>query len=255
MGTVSSSLELPDGYQHWDWDWRAGTKVNGADDMRIDMSNCDTDLYLYTQHEVFYEQGDVIRQTRSAPNWDGGVVTMATCKHHMRTTDRRWEGTWIAALGPKHCAENTLLFVGMVYKEFESNYELGQWLKRTYRAAYDAKLATCNPRGDIYTPKKELLPKQRFDHKNFVTPEGHTRSTEFYKKSPGSTSDRPDGKVPKWWRDVEYVGRGQRRPPVFVLRPVYLFSQPTLWTTYKPGRACLRLTPGQLAASLRGSPP
>lgn len=253
---ASRSLKLPDGYQRFDWYMTPsdGVYLNDLSRLRVGLNSYankgDDLLYLYTQHEVFLQDG-ILKQTRSGPNWEGGVVTLATCKHNMRTYDRdTWVGTWIAGLGPAKCADNTLLFTGRVARQFESNYDLGVWLEG--KTAYEAKTAALNPRGDIYVPKWRLKGNERFDHNNFVAPVGHTRSTEFYNKSPGSVSEREDGKVPKWWRDIEYTVRG-RRPPVFVLSPCYLFSRPTAWTSYQPRRACLRLGPRALAASLRGT--
>lgn len=210
------------------------------------------DLYLYTQHEVFWDDkpGAVLQQTRSGPNWDGGVVTIATCKHHTRTTNRVWEGTWIAGLGPARCAGNCLLYVARVGVALDSNYHLGLTVQSIDRQAWAAKQADANPRGDLYRPDLAgLRAFGPYDHRAYHEPPGHTRSTEFYKKSPGSVSERPDGKVPKWWRDVEYIGRG-RRPPVFLFDRVALFSRPMLWVRYRPGRACLRLSPSELRDGL-----
>lgn len=209
--------------------------------------------YLYTQHEVFYED-NIMKQTRSGPNFEGSFVTLTTCKHHMRRTARDWEGTLIAGLGPKECAQNTLLYCGRVWKVFESNYDLGIFLKNNHKYTYEKKRASNNPRGDIYTPRKTLVGDARFDHRNFVEPERHTRSTEFYKKSPGSVSERPDGLIPKWWRDIEYQDSRGVRPVSLILIPVYLFKHPTVWTSYKPGRASLRLTANDFATSLLSRP-
>ena len=254
------SLTLPCGYQHFNWYDLGATNSNGVtlcnpttrgqiNDLRETLEGTADDVYLYTHHEVFLDEG-VIKHTRSSPNWDGGLVTYATCKHYMRSAGRSWVGCWLAGLAPKGCAGNTLMFIGRVQQEFNTNYELSRHVRQTSPQAYRAKLACGNPRGDLYTPRRTLRPEERLDHLNYVAPQNHTRSTEFYKASPGSVSDRPDGKVPKWWRDVEYVAGSLRRPRCFTLGPVWLFCRPTLWTSYAPGRAVLRLHPGAFAASL-----
>lgn len=252
-------LELPNGYQNWSW-YKEGGNLNRV--MLNDVAGLrdalrvapESDLLLYTHHQIVYQDG-VLKHTRSSPNWEGGLVTYATCKHLMRTTKRKsWKGVWLAGLCPKECESNTLLFVGMVRQEFSSNYELSSYLYTLHNEAREAKVALTNPRGDCYTPLRRLHGEELFDHRNYEPPQGHTRSIEYYKKSPGSISDRPDGKIPKWWRDVEYLAHG-RRPSVFILSPVWLFSRPLLWSRYQPRRAVLRITPAALAASLQGTQP
>jgi hypothetical protein len=213
------------------------------------------DLFLYTHHEVFFDAG-VIKHTRSSPQWEAGVVTYSTCKHLLRTYNRVWEGTWLCGLCPAHCEANTVMFAGQVRHVFDSNYDLRTWLRHWHPKVLVAKLANTNPRGDCYTPSVGSLSVHdpaRYAHTSFQEPPNHTRSIEFYKKSPGSVSDRPDGKIPKWWRDLEYIYNG-RRPPSFILSPVFLFSKPQLWTSYRPRRAVLKLTPSLLAQSLAREP-
>lgn len=251
------TLDLPNGYQHFNW-YEEGPNPNGvilndAPSLLASLHAAHVaDLYLYTQHQIFL-QDEVLKHTRSSPNWDGGLVTYSTCKHYMRTANRpTWKGVWLAGLCPKDCADNTVLFVGKVSAQFEGNYHLSSYLLDHAPEVRETKLALTNPRGDVYTPLRKLYGADRYDHYNYEPPQNHTRSVEFYKKSPGSTSDRPDGKVPKWWRDMEYVAHG-RQPPSFILSPVWLFSKPTVWSTYSPRRAVLRLTPAALAASLSHS--
>lgn len=250
------TLEPPHYYQHMNW-YVQGQNPNGiylnVPGMLIANLKAveNDDLYLYTQHEIFWDQ-DVLKHTRSSPNLEGGLVTYATCKHLMRTYSRpTWVGTWLVGLCPKECASNTMFFAGRVSYQFSGNYALGGYVRLFHPRAYKAKRANTNPRGDLYTPTEMALTEaQQHDHRYFQEPPNHTRSLEFYSKSPGSGSNRPDGKIPKWWRDLEYLGHG-RRPPAFVLDPCYLFSRPLLWTSLNPRRAVLRLTAGRLAETLR----
>lgn len=249
------SLRLPVGYMHYDWYVDGpnpnGVYLNALGSFLEVMRKAVGDLYLNCHHEVPYDNG-IIKNTRSSPNIEGGLVTYATCRHHLRTTLRRWEGTWLAGLGPKECSDNTLFFVGRVSEVFRSNYALGVALARRYPAAYEVKLASTNPRGDIYSPIGKLVGDSVYDHNNFYEPPNHTRSVEFYDKSLGSTS--PDGKIPKWWRDHEYISRTRVRPPSFILSPCFLFSRPTLWTSHKPRRAVMKMTPAQFLESIRSEP-
>lgn len=250
------TLELPCGYQHFSWMPKSEPNLHGVimdnsealvSSLREDQG---TELYLYTQHEIFLQDG-LIKHTRSSPNWEGGLVTYATCKHLMRSYNRSWEGVWLAGLCPKGCADNTLLFAGKVSSVFPSNYALSRYVLEHWPDVYKVKEALGNPRGDLYTPTRPLHKMEAYDHKNYKAPQQHTRSVDLYKKSPGSVSDRPDGKIPKWWRDLEYQGSTNRRPPSFILSPCHLFSRPSVWTSRSPKRAVLRLTAGNLADSLR----
>lgn len=242
-------------YQSFEWYKEGvtnnyGVTLNDPEGLRSALAGLQEPLYLYTQHEIFL--GNELEQTRSSPNWLGGMVTYATCKHNMRTYNRGdWQGRWIAGLCPKKVTENCVLFVGKVMQQFTSNYLLSGTLKNTYPDVYSAKRASSDPRGDLYTPRRRLdTLEEWYDHNNFIEPPGHTRSTEYYKKSPGSVSERADGLIPKWWRDIEYQSAAGVRPPVFILDPCWLFSKPLVYTAYVPGRASLRLTCNQLAASL-----
>lgn len=216
------------------------------------------DLYLYTQHQIVYEpeSSPMLYQTRSSPNFEGGVVSYATCKHLMRCTNRGWLGVWIAGLCPAECASNTLLFCGQVCAQFSSNFDLSLYLGAKHRGAFRAKQADNNPRGDLYTPR---FPREKMraphDHNSYKEPPNHTRSLEYYKKSPGSISERPDGLIPKWWRDIEYISNSGIRPLSFLLSPCWLFSRPMLWTGYKPRRAALSLSGSDFQDSLQDSPP
>src|SRR5262245_50172452 len=104
---ISRSLELPDGYQHFDW-YEPGTYnhhdvwFNAPVALKSMLQKTEGELYLYTQHQIFQNEQQQFLQTRSSPNWEGGLVTYATCKHNMRTYNREWLVTWIAGLTPSH---------------------------------------------------------------------------------------------------------------------------------------------------------
>lgn len=255
---VSRSLELPEGYQHFGW-YRPGvpshhgvtlnSPIGLKNALASDASSC---CYFYTSHQIYYESS-IIRQTRSSPNWEGGMLTYATCKHLMRTTNRpSWEGVWIATCGPRECADNCMVCVGKVWKSFPSNYTMRGCIKNSYPSIFKVKCADDNPRGDLYTPARSLntLTEIR-DHHNYLEPPNHTRSVDFYKKSPGSVSERDDGRIPKWWRDIEYFMHS-RYPPVFILSPCWIFSEPMQWSTKDPKRASLKLTAGSFLETLWG---
>lgn len=258
VSQVSRSLELPHGYQMFSYYSHGmnpgGVCLNDVDSLIKEWSRSKDKMYLYTQHEIFYQDG-ILKQTRSSPNWEGGIVTFSTCKHRMRTYDiATWEDMWIGGLCPSQLS-NCLLFVGRVSCQFNSNYHMGSWMEEEFPYARNIKSACNNPRGDVYTPLMDMSvhEEEQYDHHNFIEPENHTRSVEFYKRSHGSVSEREDGQIPKWWRDIEYVGAKGRRPPSFVLSPCFIFSEPLVWTSYNPRRAALKINIGEFVRSLSKS--
>lgn len=202
-------------------------------------SQTNAKIYSFTLHEVFYEDG-LFKQTRSSPNWQGDIATMATCKHQMRTwsTAKEWIGKWNAMFCPKHCANNALFFVGQVSQVFLSNYNYGMWMGEYRRRAHDSKSADHDPRGDIYTPKRSLVGEERYEVSNFRKPPDHTRSVEYYK----------DG-TPKWWKDIRYL-QNKHRPAVFLYSPAFLFSRPYRWTGMVLGRYILKNTVDEFLSHL-----
>lgn len=256
---ISRSLELPDGYQQFS-PWykegntpnQYGVSLNSLSTLQVALARDNTsELRCYTQHEIFLED-NILKHTRTSPNWEGGLVTYSTCKHQMRTYHKPagWVGTWIAGLCPASLG-NCGLFVGMVQHQLISNFDLGNKVQNISPTIRQLKAAETNPRGDLYKWDSAAIGSlvAQYDHRNFLEPPNHTRSIEYYKKSPGSTSDREDGKIPKWWRDIEYISHNTR-PPSFILSPCWLFSRPMWRTQYKPGRAVLKLTPALLEESL-----
>jgi hypothetical protein len=230
MSVISRSLELPDGYQRFEWDYDPSVSVSDPGALERDLNSVPrtSTLQLYTQHQIFLEDG-VIKHTRSSPNWEGGLVTFATCKHLMRSYARAdWRGTWLVGLCPRHLASNAVLFVGRIDEAFDSNYDLSRRVLSYGGGVFTTKNALLNPRGDLYTPHRELT------------------GDEVYDRSPGTDQEF----VPKWWRDLEYKIHG-RRPRVFILRPCHIFSRPMVWTSIIPGRATRRLTVGEFIVSMR----
>ncbi len=269
---IFPNLTLPLGYQDFSY-FSQGTNprgifLNRTDNIKQWFETWDDGMgdeaYVYTQHQIFLEEG-IIKHTRTSPNWEGGMVTFSTCKHRMRSVKKKssdgrlgsaksWVGTWIVGLCPAYLASNTVLFIGQVLMEFPSNYDMGRFILDKHIDVYAKKDAMHNPRGDLYEPKGlKLDDRQKHSHYFFEEPPNHTRSVEFYKKSPGSISNRKDKLIPKWWRDIEYVTPGGVRPPSFIFSPCWLFSKPMVWTSKKPGRACLRMSTEEFSKSLRFS--
>lgn len=194
-------------------------------------------IYVYPHHEILLDDDGIFRQTRSGPNWEGGIVTMTTCKHLLRTysalqPESKKKGSGKVALcgiTNKLRGDNFLLYVGVVDESFASNYELGSYLAEHHFDAYQKKLANKNRLGDIFEPidDLDLVMEEHYDHKNFIDPvPDHCRREE------NDSSGRP-----KWIKDIEYNARGKVRPQCVTLNPVTVHTKPVYEWTGKLGRS------------------
>jgi hypothetical protein len=197
-------------YQSWkDWGEKRTIKAPDGDIVRA-----------FPQHQIYLEDG-IFKQTRSGPNWQGGILTLSTCKHYTRTANTEWLHTWFAGFTPKvGCGENYLLFLARISHVFDSNYDMGWYLNRHHRKAWLQKIAPQSNLGDIYMPKRTpLTDRTKYNHKNYYTPVGHVRM-EMDKK----------WEVPKWQKDINYEAKG-RRPACFLFDNVHLFKRPVFVST------------------------
>lgn len=201
-------------------------------------------IYVYPHHQIELSDDNELEQTRSGPNWEGGMVTMATCKHFLRTySSIKPKKVALCGITNKIEGENYLLYIGVIDKSFDSNYELGRYISSINQFAFDTKLATNNPLGDIFEPDEDLEDEERYDSLNFIEPhDDHCRFVEF--------SDNQ----PKYIKDIEYQTRSGRRPKCLILDPVTVHDTPLYTFTGKLGRASIALkgddAAGQLMALL-----
>lgn len=120
-------------------------------------------------------------QTGCAPNFQGGVITLCTCKHWMRAgkecTD--WEkGFWIAGFTKESLfpssRENYLFYLMRVEKAFPSHKKLWKYLSEKNPKAKNDKNAHQHETGDLFQPKAEILDddesKNDFNPSYYVDP-------------------------------------------------------------------------------------
>jgi hypothetical protein len=92
----------------------------------------------------------VFQQGGSAPNFQGGLITLCTCMHRHRTWWRTWKRVWVAGFCGKNCPGGSQLFYLMqVGDEEDSHFDLWGSLLSAERTA---KSASLNPLGDLYEP-------------------------------------------------------------------------------------------------------
>ncbi len=174
-------------------------------------------IYWYVIRTIKNKDGTFV-QTGCGPNFEGDVITLCTCKHHMRTYRKidSWENEWIAGFSGVGAGEgkNVLIYLMQVGQAFESQYNLwdsGVLSKKELRA----KNSQFNKLGDLYKPKESSLKEdQRFQVKNYQVP--HQDHAHFKKE--------------KWHKDIFYPDRWNRRPVLLVgdRKHSFLWSRPTI---------------------------
>ena len=173
---------------------------------------------------------DRLYQTGSGPNFQGGLITLCSCKHQMRTYPEVKSGkrVWIAGFtGSSGLVSNKLFYLMMVSQTFESHYEL--WLSESIpEETKVAKAAHLDKFGDIYQPKVPL--DDPYCHLSYIAPcEDHVHC------------DPCD-----WRKDINYPDRHGRTPALLVGCPEYSF----LWDT--PEIESPRTIPRNRKTSLAG---
>jgi len=112
------------------------------------------DAYYYVVATIKNSKGQFL-QTGSAPNFQGNLVSLCTCKHFMRTfmdTDE-WVGKWIAGFSGVAAGngKNMLVYLMKVGYAFNSHQNL--WFStKIPEEAKLAKVTRFNKYGDIYQP-------------------------------------------------------------------------------------------------------
>ncbi|QDV56263.1 hypothetical protein [Rosistilla oblonga] len=120
-------------------------------------------------------QSTTFEQHGSAPNFQGGMLTLCTCKHQMRATQSadQWNGVWIAGFTSRtiHDGKHWLFYLAKIDSAHESHADLWQAMKAHTR---NAKVADRHFLGDMFRPKLPLpTGKARFLPSCYVTPTAH----------------------------------------------------------------------------------
>lgn len=133
-------------------------------------------------------------QTGCGPNFDGGRITLCTCKHKDRATfhlssalSDPWKNVWVAGLTSK--SKNTpryLAYLMCVERSFLSQTELWHALPSRCRRA---KSASESKLGDLFEPKAAAA-NDPYNPANYYAP--------FVGRHAHSTKEEPN----KWHEDV-----------------------------------------------------
>lgn len=160
-------------------------------------SHLDEKVRIYTVASTEFKEGQV-EHFGSAPNLEGGLATLCTCKRSMRAGQscEAWQGTWIAGLtsrakGKGFNGKHFLLYLMKVEKAYSTHKELHDYLLKNNSAALLKKNACKNNLGDIFIPKKIVS-----DELDFV---------DYLKPHPEHSHGCKDND--EWIQDIAYKGK------------------------------------------------
>jgi hypothetical protein len=132
-------------------------------------------VYAYIITTVKMKDGR-FNQTGSAPNFQGGRITLCTCKHKDRATFHPsnhpvdpWKNVWVAGLTSKTGAPSRgLVFLMSVQESFDNFRDLWAHLPARCRRAKSASHSTI---GDLYEPRGGTNVMDSHDPRNYELPE------------------------------------------------------------------------------------
>jgi hypothetical protein len=167
----------------------------------------DATVYCYVIKSVKNDNGS-FRQQGCGPNWQGGLITLCTCKHYMRTLKKAedWNGKWIAGFTTINDGNsrkdgsnrrNALVYLMKVKVAFESHHDLWYALPAKTRMAKNAHKKG-NILGDVFRPKGKLKDSDKYAPSSYYSPCGshvHAEKDRWHKdKSP-------------WYKDIDYSSK------------------------------------------------
>jgi len=170
----------------------------------------DEDVYAYVVRSVRPANGAYV-QTGSAPNFEGGLITLCTCKHSMRAalTPEQWRrGVWVAGLTSWDRAfgkQQSLVYLMRVGEAYSSQAELVYALRQSGRSdVVDAKDSTRHRLGDLMIPASNAV----------VGSDRHLPAA--YMQPMLGHSHRRTLDDSGWEDDVNYIGAGGRQSAMLV---------------------------------------
>lgn len=185
----------------------------------------DGEVYSYVLTTVKMDSHGGFVQKGSAPNFQGGYITLCTCKHYMRTwrTPDAWKNVWIAGFTRINILSddrNYLFYLMRVQEAFRSHKELWNWLSENAREAKSASRHKC---GDVYEPLPTCT--DPFDPNHYQKPIKKPEHVHL--------------KNNLWHKDIDYKNlKTGRRPALLIGSPTYSFiwSQPRIYFKNKLSR-------------------
>lgn len=163
-------------------------------------------IYAYVMTSVTKENG-LLKHDGCGPNIEGGVITLCTCKHHMRSAghwledSKRASNKWVAGFTDNKAGGNVLFYLMKINEVYESHADLWRaFLQQGRKKILDVKNTTKNPFGDVYQPKNigKCISEIRYEQESYEYPiAGHAHEEA-------------------WREDVNYEGYGKQQAALLV---------------------------------------
>ncbi len=185
---------------------------------RVSENGGDERVYAYVLTTVKVDRHGGFVQTGSAPNFQGGFITLCTCMRQMRTYRKAdaWKDVWIAGFTGVNILgdhRNYLFYLLRVKEAFHSHKELWDWLDSTVKKAKNASRYKFD---EVYEPLPNLT--DSFDRNQYCEPIKEPKHVHF--------------KNDQWFKDIDYINtKTKRRPALLVGAPDYsfLWSRPKIY--------------------------
>jgi len=192
-------------------------------------------VYYYVIASMRKRNGKFV-QIGCGPNFQGGLITLCTCKHRMRSflDPDQWNGIWIAGFtsSPVGDEKNFLIYLMRVAHAFGSQRDL--WFSAAIPAAVkQAKAAHRNRLGDLYKPHSKGI--DPWDPDGYVPPCPNHRHAEG------------------WPTDIDYEGVVARRAALLVGDPhqSFLWNRPMIYCAERLPRGQKKSKLDDLLAQLK----
>ena len=211
-----------------DWSHRLNRTRKDLD--RLQKSHVEP-VYSYVISSVGREKdGDAFIQEGCGPNFQGGLLTLCTCKHRMRTYPKITNpnsGVWIAGFTGVnvHGKKNWLFYLMRIREKevFESHYDLWNFDSRDWKRIRKEKSSREHRLGDLFQPKRNIRKrdsKLRFQPESYYPPCWcHVHANHEKKRKP------------PWHKDICYERKKGRRKAVLLLgekKSSFLWSGPKI---------------------------
>lgn len=189
--------------------------------LKAQIGNVPDRTYSYIVQSVKRNHETIsFEQHGSAPNFQGNILTLCTCKHKMRASQspENWQGLWIAGFTSRtiHEGRHWLFYLAKIEAAFESQVDLWKNLEAETR---NAKSAHTHFLGDLFEPKTPLPTKtSRFSPSRYSTPPVHSHRRERGDKG--------------WHNDIRYRhAEKYGHPPLLVADPqrTFLWDEPMIF--------------------------
>ncbi len=195
-------------------------------DLLNQLSGHDTALgYSYVMTSLEINDSNLV-QKGSGPNFQGGLITLCTCKRRLRTSPDIKPGIWVAGFSQNLDSKgNALFYLMKVSTTFCSQYELWNHLKPEVR---ETKSATLHRLGDVFEPKTDPIHPDKLH-----SPESYKKPHKYHSHAWDSRLQIPTN---DWYKDINYQGFGRRYHTLLIGDPglSFLWLKPTLYYAPAP---------------------